>query len=166
RPARFRSSGIEDAGDVEMVHHRQGLAFGLEAGDHLAAVHAGLNDFQGYLALDGLDLLGHEDCTHAAFAELLQELVRADDRAGALADRLIDGGSRGAAWGFEKAAQLPLQFQQALDVGSQSRIARAGFIQVGRASGWISDGQCGMKDLTWAHGGYPHEAMALAPPPY
>ena len=58
------------------------------------------------------------------------------------------------------------QFQQALDVGSQSRIARAGFIQVGRASGWISDGQCGMKDLTWAHGGYPHEAMALAPPPY
>ena len=51
----------------------------------------------------GLRLLGHEDGAHAAFADLLQELVRADDRAGAFADgdcgRLFPGhgreGSRG-----------------------------------------------------------------------
>ena len=80
-PAGFRGAGVEDAGDVDMIHHGQGLPLGLKAGDDLAAVHACLDDLQGNLALDRVSLLGHENGAHAAFAELLQELVRADDRA-------------------------------------------------------------------------------------
>src|SRR5262249_2760816 len=43
---------------------------------------------------DRLLLLGHENETHPAGADLLHELVRTEDRAGALPDRLIDGGDR------------------------------------------------------------------------
>ena len=86
-PARFRGPGVEDAGDVDMVHHRQGLALGLEAGDDLAAVHAGLDHLERDLALDGLGLLGHADGAHAAFADLLEQLVGADHGAGRLGGR-------------------------------------------------------------------------------
>ena len=61
---------------------RQRLPLGLEAGDHLRRVHAGLDDLEGDHAADGLLLLGHVDHAHAALADLLQQLVRADDRAG------------------------------------------------------------------------------------
>ena len=36
RAAAVRGAGIEDLGDVGMVHHGQGLPLGLEAGDDLA----------------------------------------------------------------------------------------------------------------------------------
>ena len=75
--------GVEHAGDVGVVHHRQGLPLGLEAGDHLPGVHARLDDLERDPALDRLGLLGHEDDAHAPFADLLQQLVGADDRAGA-----------------------------------------------------------------------------------
>ena len=68
----FRGPGVEDAGDVRVIHHRQGLPLGLEAGDDLRDVHARLDDLEGDLAADGLRLLGHEDGAHAAFADLLQ----------------------------------------------------------------------------------------------
>ncbi len=77
-PARFGSAGVEDLGDIGVVHQCQGLPLGFEAGDHLARIHARLDDLQGDLALDRLGLLGQEDRAHAAFAELLQQLVRAD----------------------------------------------------------------------------------------
>ena len=35
-PPALGRPGIEHLGDVGMVHHRQGLPLGLEAGDHLA----------------------------------------------------------------------------------------------------------------------------------
>ena len=54
RPAGFRRAGVEDLGDVLVVHHGQGLPFGLEAGDDLRGVHARLDDFQGHLAADRL----------------------------------------------------------------------------------------------------------------
>ena len=47
-------AAVEDAGDVDVVHHRQGLPLGLEAGDDLAAVHARLDDLEGDLALHRL----------------------------------------------------------------------------------------------------------------
>ena len=94
-PARVACAAVEHLGDVGMVHDRQRLPLGLEAGDHLPRVHARLEDLQGHLAADRLRLLGHEDDAEAAFADLLQQLVRADHRAGAFGDRrLIDGGSR------------------------------------------------------------------------
>ena len=53
-PAAFGGAGVEDPGDVLVVHHGQGLALGLEAGDDLAAVHAGLDDLERDLAADRL----------------------------------------------------------------------------------------------------------------
>ena len=53
-------------------------------------VHARLDDLQGHLAADRLPLLGHVDDAHAAFADLLQELVAADEGAGPFGD----GGGR------------------------------------------------------------------------
>ena len=75
--------GVEHLGDVGVVHHRQGLPLGLEPGDDLLGVHARLDDLQRHPAADRVRLLGHEDDAHAAFADLLQQLVGADDRAGA-----------------------------------------------------------------------------------
>ena len=81
-----------------------------------ARVHAGLDDLQGHLAADRLLLLGHEDEAHAALADLLQQLVRADHRAGPLGD----GGSSTVATGraaaaCEEAAGLGVGAEQALD---------------------------------------------------
>ena len=71
-------AGVEDAGDVGVVHQGQGLALGLEAGDDLLRVHARLDDLQGHRAADRLGLLGHVDDAHAPLADLLQQLVGAD----------------------------------------------------------------------------------------
>jgi hypothetical protein len=68
----------------------EGLALGLEAGDDLFDVHAGLEDFQCDLAADGMLLLGHIDRAKAALADLLEELVGSDFVAGALSDGLVD----------------------------------------------------------------------------
>ena len=38
--ARVGGAGVEDPGDVGVVHQGQGLPLGLEPGEHLAAVHA------------------------------------------------------------------------------------------------------------------------------
>jgi len=65
-----------------MVHQRQRLAFGFEAGDDLFGVHAQLDDLEGDAAADRLLLLGHIDDTAAAFADLLKEFVAADTVAG------------------------------------------------------------------------------------
>ncbi len=132
RPAGFRGPGIEDAGDVDMVHHGQGLPLGLEAGDDLAAVHARLDDLEGDLALDGMRLLGHEDGAHAALADLLQQLVRADDRARRFLGRLSRGG-RAARSRFEERPQPLLMPQEVLDFAAQCVVAAAGRCQVGLA---------------------------------
>ena len=48
----------------------------------------GLMIFRATLRRTGCCLLGHEDDAEAAFADLLQQLVRADDRAGPLQEGL------------------------------------------------------------------------------
>ena len=58
-----------------MVHHRQRLALGLEAGDDLLGVHAQLDDLQRHAAPHRLGLLGDIDHAAAAFADSLQQLV-------------------------------------------------------------------------------------------
>ena len=80
-------AGVEDPGDVGVVHQGQGLALGLEPGDDLGGVHARLDDLQRDRAADGRLLLGEEDDAHAALADLAEERVRADAGARALGDR-------------------------------------------------------------------------------
>ena len=74
RPAGVGRAGVEDLGDVGMVHQRQRLPLGLEAGDHLLRVHARLDDLERDLALDRRRLLGHEDGAVAPFADRFQSL--------------------------------------------------------------------------------------------
>ena len=71
-------------GDVGVVHHRQGLPLGLEPGEHRLGVHPGLDDLDRDGPLHRFGLLGHEDAAHAAFADLLDQLVLPrEDRADA-----------------------------------------------------------------------------------
>ena len=69
-------------GDVRVVHERQRLPLGFEAGHHLLGIHARLEHLESDLAADRLLLLRHVDDAEAALADLLQQLVRPDHRAG------------------------------------------------------------------------------------
>ena len=82
RSAGLGGAGVEDAGDVFVLHHRQRLPLGLEARDDLLGVHPQLDDLQRDAAADGMNLLGHEDDAEAALADLFQELVASDRDAG------------------------------------------------------------------------------------
>ena len=73
-----------------MVHQGQRLPLRLEAGDDLGGVHARLDDLEGDHAADRLLLLGHVDHAEAAFADLLQQLVRADHATNVFAQRVAD----------------------------------------------------------------------------
>ena len=57
RPALGRGPGVVDLGDAGVVHQRQGLLLGLEAGDDLSGVHAQLDDLQRHAPVYGLGLL-------------------------------------------------------------------------------------------------------------
>jgi hypothetical protein len=89
----FGRAAVEHTSDIRMLHHRQRLPFGLEPGDNLVRVHTGLNDLQGDASFDRLFLLGHVNDAHAPFADLLQQFVGADLRAGFLGDGRDDGDS-------------------------------------------------------------------------
>jgi hypothetical protein len=78
RPARGGGSGIQHAGDVGVIHQRQGLAFGLEAGDDLPGVHTGFDQLHRDQTLDRFALLGEVDRAHAALADELDDLVGAN----------------------------------------------------------------------------------------
>ena len=79
-PARLRRAAVEHLGDVGVIHDRQRLPLGLEPRDHLAGVHPRLDHLQRDLTPHRVRLLGHEDDSEPAFADLLQELVRPDQR--------------------------------------------------------------------------------------
>ena len=135
RPTTVGRAGIEYAGDVRMVHERQGLTFRLEAGDHLPRIHARLDDLEGYLATDRLVLLSHVHDAHAAFTDLLQQLVRADPHAGALQPRCIDRATlTQTRWRSVKRSLRDLMGrQQILEAAQQIWMARAGPLQIGLA---------------------------------
>jgi hypothetical protein len=81
RPAGRGGAGVQDPGDVRMVHQGQRLALGLEAGDDLPGVHAQLDDFDGHLAADRLLLLRQVDGTEPTLADALEQLVGPQDAA-------------------------------------------------------------------------------------
>ena len=58
-----------------MVHHRQGLPLGLEAGQDLPRVHARLDDLQRHAAADRLLLVGKIDRAKTAFAQHAEQFV-------------------------------------------------------------------------------------------
>jgi hypothetical protein len=68
-PARFGGAGVEDLGNVGMVHQRQSLALALEARDDLARIHAELHDFERNRAVNRCALLGPVDAAHPALTD-------------------------------------------------------------------------------------------------
>src|SRR5205809_1605330 len=118
RPARFRRAGLEDFGDVWMVHQRQGLPLSFEAGDDLFGVHAQLDDLERDSAADGLGLLGHIDHPAAAFADLLKEFVATNAVAGFFGD-----GDYSGLWLFgQKALARFVRAEQGLDSREQGSV--------------------------------------------
>ena len=93
----------------------------------------GLMIFRATLRRTGCDLLGDVDDAHAPLADLLHQLVGADDRARALREaRRFDRERRRRRGGLEEAARLGIEGEEPLDAAPQLGIA-AGLVQVGRA---------------------------------
>jgi hypothetical protein len=108
-----------------MIHQRQGLPLGLEAGDHLARIHARLDELQRYLAAHRMMLLGDKHQAHAPFADLLHQLVRTDRGAGPFAHGLVERGGRLMSGRFEKAPHFVMMHQELLHFAAQRLIAGA-----------------------------------------
>ena len=129
-PARVGRPGIEHPGDVRVIHQRQGLLLGLEAGDDLCESMPGLISFSADGALDRLGLLGEEHGSHAPLADGPHQCVRTDDAAGALGSGFRPARPDRVPWspsaspalhGRQKRLDLPPQLgppaQRALEVG-------------------------------------------------
>ena len=71
-------AGVERAGDVGVIHDREGLPLALEAGEHLIGIHAEPDHLERDGAAEGLQLLGFVDGSHAALAEDAGDAVGAD----------------------------------------------------------------------------------------
>ncbi len=65
-------SGIQDLGNVRMIHHGQRLPFRFEMGNDPPGVHAQLDDFERHVATHRLGLLGDIHYATVAFADFLQ----------------------------------------------------------------------------------------------
>jgi hypothetical protein len=113
-----------------MIHQRQRLPLGLEAGDHLPRVHSGLDELERDQPLDRLLLLGHPDRAHAPFADVLQQLVRADLCAGFFRNRLV-GGGRGNLndWLLQEFASSEIVHDQLFHLCAQARSVLASSVQ-------------------------------------
>ena len=148
RAAGVGGAGVEDPGDVGVVHHRQRLALGLEPGDELSGVEPGLDYFERDLAPDGRLLLGHEDDAAPALADALEELVATDDGAGAFADsnggEIHGRGDLCKVEGFAHEAFVRLvRRQQRVDPLTQAPVLAASTVEVGRALRGVRPGDCG-----------------------
>jgi hypothetical protein len=79
--------------------------------------------------MDRLVLLGQENHAKGALADLLQQLVRPDHRAGALADRLLDGRGQGGRWRLVERVHGGASAQQPFDLGTKPRVSGASLLQ-------------------------------------
>ena len=93
--AAVRRAGVNHLGDVGMIHHCQGLPFGLKPRHHRPSVHAQLDDLQRHPPPDRLLLFGDIHHATSAFTDLLAKFVVADRRAELLRRRVdANGGAR------------------------------------------------------------------------
>src|SRR5262245_21871968 len=85
-------TAIEHARDVRVLHYREGLPLGLKPRDHLASVHARLKDLERDGAPNRMLLFGCVDDAKAAVADMLEQLVRSNQRARAFDRRAVWAG--------------------------------------------------------------------------
>jgi RNA polymerase sigma factor (TIGR02999 family) len=71
-----RCASIEQLGNIGMIHERDGLSLGFEAGENGSRITPlNANQFNGEATLDGLGLIGHPHRAHPPFPDRLQEFV-------------------------------------------------------------------------------------------
>jgi hypothetical protein len=80
RPPVGGGAGVEHPGDIGVIHQGERLALGLEAGDDLLRVHAGLDHLHRNAAPERLGLLRQVHRAHAALPEQLDDVIRPDLR--------------------------------------------------------------------------------------
>src|SRR5262249_37128413 len=125
--------GIEYVSDVGVIHHGQGLPFGVGAGNHVAGVHSGLDYFERDLAADRLLLLRQEDHPEAAFADLLQQLVGANDSSRGFGHRLVKRRSQHLGRGLEKTLVLFEYAKQRFNSPAQTIVLTTSLFDVSAA---------------------------------
>ena len=91
RPTLVGRPGVEDLGDVRVIHERERGPLLLEAGDDLTGVETGLQDLQRDLSGDRLALFGEEHGAEAPHADPFDQRVATDDGAWAL-ERVLSSG--------------------------------------------------------------------------
>jgi hypothetical protein len=108
RTARRRCTGIENPGDIRMIHHRQRLPLLLETRDDLTGVHAHFDDLQRHAPPHRLLLLGHPHRAEAALADFLEQFVWTNLVAGFLGLEPCEFGLDRWIWrgAFQKLARL------------------------------------------------------------
>ena len=79
RPSRGRHPGVENAGNVRVVHHRERLSLLIKAGDHFLGIHSQFDDFERDTSPDRLVLLDHPDGAETAVPYFLKEFVLPDE---------------------------------------------------------------------------------------
>src|SRR5262245_15268311 len=129
RPACFRRARVEDFGDVRMVHQREGLALGLEAGDHGLGVHAQLDDLERDAATDRFLLFGQVHNAAATLTDLLKQFVMADAIPGISGDWRTQLGGRLSRLVRQKPAFFLTRPEEGLHAGEQRRILTASLLQ-------------------------------------
>lgn len=121
-----------------MVHHRQRLPFGLEAGDDCLGVHSRLDQLQRHASADRFGLFGDVDHPAAALAEAFEELVAADRQADGIVGRVVDhfqsdSGPGNAAPRAVQGIRLIVSGEGGVETGTQGGIAGAGVLEEGGA---------------------------------
>ena len=76
RTAQFIGTGVENLGDIGMIHARQRLSLRLETSEHLLRTQAGTDQLYRDDAFDRRSLLGFVDGAHAALSEFFPERDR------------------------------------------------------------------------------------------
>jgi hypothetical protein len=106
-----------------VIHHRQRLPLGFEAGDYLPRVHSRLDDLESHAAPHRLLLLSQVHHAEAALAKKLAQNVGTDSRAWFCRWACIDRGHQMPA--VEQRIRLTVGSQQRLDAPSEKLVATA-----------------------------------------
>jgi hypothetical protein len=131
-------AGVEDFGDIGVVHQGQCLALGLKAGDDLFSVHPGLDDLQRDLTLHWFCLFRNINNSHSSFADLFHQLVGSNQTTDCFgARRHVDVGGDG--WIIEKLTVLIMNVQECFNTVYECSVIFAGLLNISCALCWRLD---------------------------
>src|SRR5262245_3461472 len=125
----FADAGVENLGDVWMIHERQSLALLLEAGEHSSRIGAGANHLERHAALHRFSLVSDKDNAHSAFAQLLAKLKPPGEHLADFQTERLIGSSAVSGWLPQKTGRLLVSLKQCFDALPQLCITGAFAVQ-------------------------------------